>query len=943
MENDRSKNNKRMDLLKKIGLIVAGLFLLYVMIGFWLLPLLLKPKLEEQLSDLLGRTVTIAEMKLNPLVLSTTISTLTVHEMDGEPFAGFETLYANAQFSSIFKWAATVREFRITGPFGVLKLLPENRLNIDDILAKLSAGKAQPEGNEDAGLPRAIIETFQLIDGKAVFEDLTGMESIREELAPISFTVDNLSTLEGRRGEYRLTGQAPSGGRFEVDGKITMNPVRIQGSAAITDTRIAHYWEHLKEIFSFQIVSGSADVSGEYTIEIVDGQLNARLENGTFELHNFKLVEKGKDEVLITVPSLAVKGIGANLQDREVSVASVRTAGGRIHSWLSPEGTFELQRLFLHDLEKLSRTEKAEKPKTEAVATSPWRVALKKMEVKDWGLAFEDRTLVRPAKLTVDTIDMLVENLTNAKDKTATMDLSLRFNQAGKINIKGTAGIVPLQADLNVVTTEIALASFQPYVDEAVNAQIHSGAISSKGLIRYRSEDSQPQIRYEGNLTVDDVKIKDRVQTEYFITLDRLNTSGIGLELGPNQLTVAQVLIDRPGARVTVDEAGVINAVNVFTPVKRETGSAEGTDNLLKRLVDLLLVQFKGPMTMRVDRVELKSFRGDFFDASVSPPYETRVEITDATATGLSSDTSAEADFKFNGRLDGKTGLEGSGQMNPMNALKDSRANVSVKDFALPAVSPYSGKFIGYTIDFGTLNVDLKYKVANDIVDGSNIIVVDQLELGEPVDSPDALNLPIKLGVAILKDNRDRIKLQVPVEGNVKNPHFNIAKTIQSALMGAIKDAGSAPFEAIAEIDGFTGEELRQVTFAFGFSDLQDREIRKLIALADFLKERKTLTLGIVGTADRRMDGAAIMGKSPQPAPSDEDATLEDRGPAEQTADPVVDEKLEMLARRRAEVVSAYLTEQAGIDDRRIHMQPIQINNEPNKENGVVRFSLSAE
>lgn len=1162
MGDDRDKKNERIHLAKKIGLIVAGLFLLYVIIGFWVVPPLLKPQLEEQLSGLLGRKVTIAEIKLNPLVLSTTISNLTVHEIDGQPFAGFESLYANAQMSSIFRWALTVKEIRVQGPSAVLKLLPGNKLNIEDILAKSSAPKTEPEEKAEAGLPRAIIEKFQVMDGSVVVENLSGKEPIREELTPISFAINNLSTLEGRQGEYRFTGVGPMGGNFEIIGQITVNPVSVQGNYTINDTQLSHYWEHLKELVSFQIISGTTDVSGEYTVEIVDGQLKARLENGAFELDDFKLVEKGKDEVLIALPALSIlniaadlsareikvdriqtadaafkswvatdgtselqnlfqpdieklmamkgddapatkttgsspwqaavnhvevknwqftidaqtgeepiretatlntltvdnlntradqrgsyafdgtgpsggtyqlngemtinplwiqgrysvsniklshfwehikdhvsfqivngltgasgdfsvaiddgelsarlengattlsgfelvekgkkevlialpafsiKGIDADLQAREVNVELVETAEGRIHSWLSPEGTFELQRLFLQDIEKWQQEKKTEGPEPEPAPPQPWLVALKKMELKDWGLAFEDQTLTRPAKLYVDNIDMVVENLTNAKGKMATLDLSMRFNQAGDVTIKGTAGMVPLQADLNVVTAKIALKSFQPYVDEAVNAQIDSGTTSSKGRLRYRGEDAKPQIRYEGDLSVDDVGIKDRVHTEDFITLAQLKTQGISLDLRPNQLTVAQVLIDRPSARVTVDEAGVVNVVNVFTPVEKATTTDKGKDNLLKRLVDFLLVQFKGPMPMSVDRVQLKTFIGDFVDASISPTYKTRLEITDATATGLSSDPSAKADYKFNGRIDGKGHLEGSGQMNPMNALKYSKANVSLKDFALPPVSPYSGKFIGYKIDQGTLHVDLKYQVANDTVDGNNIIVVDQLALGEPVDSPDAVDLPIKLGVTLLKDSEGRIKLQVPVKGNVKDPQFDFAKTIKSALTGSIEDAGSDPFAVITEVDGFTGEELSKVAFEFGFADLQEHEILKLNALATLLKERKALNLGIVGSADRRMDRSAIMGESPQEIPADEDSTAEEEAPAEPVADPVVDEELEQLAQRRADAVSTYLIEQAGIDAARIHVQPVQVNDEPRGENGAVEFTLSAD
>jgi hypothetical protein len=71
---------------------------------------------------------------------------------------------------------------------------------------------------------------FQVIDGKAVVENLSGKEPIREQIAPISFTVENLSTLEGRQGEYRFSGVGPMNGQFEIDGQITVNPVRIQGN-----------------------------------------------------------------------------------------------------------------------------------------------------------------------------------------------------------------------------------------------------------------------------------------------------------------------------------------------------------------------------------------------------------------------------------------------------------------------------------------------------------------------------------------------------------------------------------------------------------------------------------------------------------------------------------------------------------------------------------------
>jgi hypothetical protein len=85
------------------------------------------------------------------------------------------------------------------------------------------------------------------------------------------------------------------------------------------------------------------------------------------------------------------------------------------------------------------KKKKTEEPEPEPAIAQPWQVALKKMEVKNWGLAFEDRTLTHPAKLSADNIDVVVENLTNKKDKTATR-ASMRINQAGNVKINGKGG-----------------------------------------------------------------------------------------------------------------------------------------------------------------------------------------------------------------------------------------------------------------------------------------------------------------------------------------------------------------------------------------------------------------------------------------------------------------------------------------------------------------------
>ena len=86
-----------LSLAKKTAILLLCIYTMYVAAVFLVVPPLLKPRLEMALSDQIGRNVTIDEIKFNPFVLSATVANLRVHEKDGEPFFGFEQLFADIQ------------------------------------------------------------------------------------------------------------------------------------------------------------------------------------------------------------------------------------------------------------------------------------------------------------------------------------------------------------------------------------------------------------------------------------------------------------------------------------------------------------------------------------------------------------------------------------------------------------------------------------------------------------------------------------------------------------------------------------------------------------------------------------------------------------------------------------------------------------------------------
>ena len=135
-------------------------------------------------------------------------------------------------------------------------------------------------------------------------------------------------------------------------------------------------------------------------------------------------------------------------------------------------------------------------------------------------------------------------------------------------------------------------------------------------------------------------------------------------------------------------------------------------------------------------------------------------------------------------------------------------------------MTPYSGRFAGYKIDKGKLSVDLSYKVDQRKLDAEQHFVIDQLQLGDAVESPDAVHLPLKLAIALLKDRNGVIDLPLPITGSLDDPQFKVGPIIWHALVNLLEKAVTAPFAAIGRLFGGHGEEMKFIDFAPGSADL---------------------------------------------------------------------------------------------------------------------------
>lgn len=862
MEDQTENKNKKIKRLKYAAAIAAGLVILYGITGYFVIPPIIKSYMPKYMAENFKLNISITEIKVNPFSLALTLRGFEIKDPDDEHLAGFEALYINFQLSSIFRRTFTFGDIRLTGPEGIVKVLPDGKLNVIFLLETFNASES--ENVQDSRLPPIFVKRLQIDQGRIKLSDLSRPTPYEVELYPIHLNLNDFSTHPDSDSPISFTATTGDGEVFHWEGRLAVNPLRAQGHFALSGLNARTLWKYARDLVRFEITDGWIDLTAAYEIDVGEKGFQAILENTNLKLHDLKISEKGGENTLISVPQLSVEGIKIDLLNRIAGINSIKSRDAKFLSWLSKDGTMLYLNLFsMENLEgqKGPVFQLLDEPGSDS---KPWLLTVDEVSLTDYSVVYEDRKLAKPVRLTFQPINLTIKNLSNQKNSRHEFSLNLKDDMGGAVNISGVAGIDPVAADLTLQVSNAAIRKLQPYVDEVLKLDIVSGTADVNGRIRYtESGGKKAKLRYDGTYSIRDVEVRDKATKSVLTKLGSVAVKGIQFDLEPNRLNISEVVVDRPYANIVVEPDGSINVTNVVPA--GGVDDAELSDSLLGRIVNTIKLKIKGPIPIDINTLRVENGTAQFKDRSLKP--NAAMEVGDMTAMikGLSSTQLKPADVQIEGKVGRHAPLNISGEFIPFGDKVYTDMKVSLKNFELTEVSPYSGKYAGYTLEKGKLSLSLEYTLEENVINGKNQILLQRLTLGQPTNSPDAVQLPIKLAVALLKDRNDNIDVDVEISGNIDDPQFNAGDMLAGTMIKFVNGVVSAPFKLLAGTVGSiggAGKGLSQVAFDSGSETLHPEQAKKLDVIARALHERPALRLEIKGRADSRSDKIVLAEKA---------------------------------------------------------------------------------
>lgn len=861
----------------------VGLVLFYTIFGFFILPLIIRSVGAKQIGKQIGREVSIARVRINPYAMSGTISGFLIKDKDGQPFVSWDEVHANFRFLSLFTRTYVFQEIRTTQPFLRVQVNPDYSLNFSDILDRIAREAAAAPKSEAPSKPLSLrIDQLKISGARMSATDLTTRKPFTKIIGPLELTLQNFATDPENKNPYSFTGTTEEGERFSWSGHFFLDPVRSIGDFSLENVSLVKYAPLYQDLVRFDIREGTVDFRSSYLVEHHAHTNIARITNAAVSVRSLKVAETGAQDNAMEIGSVEVSGVSADAFGRSAEVGSVSTRDGRIALRRNADATINLLELSKPNLDATNTAGSVAillQSLTNVVelllrSTNAWVGAVQNISVENYAVRLEDLANARPVRLDLDQIRVDIKNVSNLPGTNITANVAMRWNTNGFVRTETSLSLFPVRADVKLGLENLEIRALDPYLDQFVNLLVTDGRVSMDGRAQLRAAtNGLPDVTFRGDVKVDAFSTIDGLMTEDFVKWKRLQVSGIDAKLNPMEISIRDIALEDVQARLVVTDIKTNNVFAVLrlaaeaAPIASEPWTAEPAKKPEKKgslglpkihLPTNAMTLGQGMPKIAIQTVTLTNARLHFVDRSIQPAVSLSMQGVSGTIAGLSSENLTRADVNLRGKVDNTAPMEITGKINPLAQTGDTDVKVRFQGIELIPTSPYAGKFIGYRLNKGKLSLDLHYQLTGNKVKGANLVTLDQLTLGEKVESPDATKLPVRLAIAILKDRSGKIELDVPVEGSLDDPEFRLGKVITRALLNVVSKIVTSPFAALGSIFGGKGEEVSFQDFAAGMAELQPANIEKLDALVKGLYERPGLQLEIEGSVDTVADRNAL-------------------------------------------------------------------------------------
>jgi hypothetical protein len=428
---------------------------------------------------------------------------------------------------------------------------------------------------------------------------------------------------------------------------------------------------------------------------------------------------------------------------------------------------------------------------------------------------------------------------------------SLGLPTGGKL-----AGNLKINANTFLYNTKFEIQQFNinvlyPYLKDYLKVKSLDGLVSAHLALSgniHKAED----IAASGNVSAENFAIID-ITSDRLTAVERMEIQVDSINTKNNFYNFKTIDINRPYMELSMYEDGYNFQRLMTTPGGNAIDTAvTAYANIFIMMADYVQSIMKNYVASNYNATQVKIEGGHliFTDYTHGDKFQYDLDSLYMVSNKVNSQNHRIT-------LDVKSLLNRSGNLkatlvvSPKN-FEDMDIDGVVSGLLVSDFNPYSKYYVATPFLNGIATYSNKTTILNRKLKSKNVLDIVKIETGKKVKSKTAMNIPVRLAVALLKDVHGNIHLDIPVSGSLDDPKFKWGKVIWQVIKNIMVKAATAPFRFFANAFGGKEEDYNQVNFDYLQNSIDNPQKKVLDNLAKVLTEKPSLSLQLVQITSRQ-------------------------------------------------------------------------------------------
>lgn len=715
---------------KILSITFVGLFLLYAVLGFLVLPYVSKNIAVKSLAEVLSRQVNIETIRFNPFTFEGWIKNIAIDDESSGKLASIEKIYFNLSGKSLFSFAPILTQIEITRPQGWLSLDKNNKLNISDlIVSKNEINKTKEDQSLKSPLFGFSIADFKVIDGAFTFTDNKyglshTLEKLNVNLPLISTLKKDLKTtlkaeldfiLNKTRMDLKVSGQP-----FNKSKQLTVSFVTelldlgsISPYLQLPDTLELKSPGHVR-----------FNVNGEYQSkpETDKSKQNQSLAiDGQVELKDMRLVTSSGNP-LLDLPHLNIDASSNNIFSKNITIRQLKLDNGELNLERDANGNINID-LFSppKDVEQTQVQDSPEPQKSnenqrvgqsvnEFNISLPYNVNVEQASVENLKINLKDKVAATEFEKEILDLDFSLTNVELGQGLQGNYGVDVLTGDQERLNVKGSfsAGSgVQINGSLSI--NDVVPETYRPYYSDFVGSNLTLDKIETN--LDFKAGLDNEIFNFlikNGQLTLENVNLKQENEINPLVQLEQIALSQISLDLAEQHITIGLAQTHNGKATIARNDTGTINLVkeleNALKIIPEENTALKSVQTDTKVA--------EKPWNVSIASASIDNYSIEFSDYMPKEPVNLSLSDISVKAENITTNT------EDNGTLtaDMIWQQEGSIKLNgEITASKPSaKLNLDINRIDVKSFQPYLTDYLNVLISNGYIETHGQIRVEAD-------------------------------------------------------------------------------------------------------------------------------------------------------------------------------------------------------------------------------------